>query len=274
MRPQHIEVADCMQVYGAATMNNTLCLGLFLLIMHIRDLPWRYSSEVITTVGAPLLACPPPLQVNQVPSEQFNSGPWALCPENPVLYTSQLSNGEPALASPACRTLGQLTSGQLLRISQPLRPLAKSATFSISVSAAGASMPTPLCLCACSCHFPGGRPGILQDDLCHLLGHPSASNLPGVHSHGVGFGQGRPQVEITEVACTLLPSSGTLPERARGFLGGRAGSSPALITISRMLWLCLGLGQGWSRRKGCRQTGSTSAAPPFLQNSPRTGGPS
>ncbi len=47
-----------MQVYGAVTMNNTLCLGLFLLIMHIRDLPWRYSSEVITTVGAPLSLCP------------------------------------------------------------------------------------------------------------------------------------------------------------------------------------------------------------------------
>ena len=42
-----------MQVYGAATMNNTLCLGLFLLVMHIRTLPWTYSSEVITTVGAP-----------------------------------------------------------------------------------------------------------------------------------------------------------------------------------------------------------------------------
>ena len=33
-------------------MNNTLCLGLFLLVMHIRMLPWTYSSEVITTVGA------------------------------------------------------------------------------------------------------------------------------------------------------------------------------------------------------------------------------
>ena len=41
------------QVYGAVTMNNTLCLGLFLLVMHIRTLPWTYSSEVITTVGAP-----------------------------------------------------------------------------------------------------------------------------------------------------------------------------------------------------------------------------
>ena len=49
-----------MQVYGAVTMNNTLCLGLFLLVMHIRELPWRYSSEVITTVGAhcmPALLC-------------------------------------------------------------------------------------------------------------------------------------------------------------------------------------------------------------------------
>ena len=37
-----------MQVYGAATMNNTLCLGLFLLVMHIRTLPWTYSSYLNT----------------------------------------------------------------------------------------------------------------------------------------------------------------------------------------------------------------------------------
>ncbi|CAL8462752.1 g2285 [Coccomyxa elongata] len=43
------------QVYGAATMNNTMCLGLFLLVMHIQRLPWTYSSEVLVTVGATAL---------------------------------------------------------------------------------------------------------------------------------------------------------------------------------------------------------------------------
>ena len=47
-----LEPGCCAQVYGAVTMNNTMCLGLFLLVMHIRMLPWTYSSEVITTVGA------------------------------------------------------------------------------------------------------------------------------------------------------------------------------------------------------------------------------
>ncbi|KAK9907616.1 hypothetical protein WJX75_007049 [Coccomyxa subellipsoidea] len=43
------------QVYGAVTMNNTMCLGLFLLVMHIQRLPWTYSSEVLVTVGATAL---------------------------------------------------------------------------------------------------------------------------------------------------------------------------------------------------------------------------
>ncbi|EIE26168.1 hypothetical protein COCSUDRAFT_61158 [Coccomyxa subellipsoidea C-169] len=42
-------------VYGAVTMNNTMCLGLFLLVMHIQRLPWTYSSEVLVTVGATAL---------------------------------------------------------------------------------------------------------------------------------------------------------------------------------------------------------------------------
>lgn len=65
------ELATCMQVYGAATMNNTLCLGLFLLVMHIRELPWKYSSEVITTVGAPLPACYPLCRLPQLSIWQF-----------------------------------------------------------------------------------------------------------------------------------------------------------------------------------------------------------
>ncbi len=40
-------------MYGAVTMNNTMCLGLFLLLVHIRGLKWDFTSEVIVTVGAP-----------------------------------------------------------------------------------------------------------------------------------------------------------------------------------------------------------------------------
>lgn len=47
-----------MQVYGAVTMNNTLCLGLFLLVMYKQRLEWVYSSEVTIIVGAPSLPAP------------------------------------------------------------------------------------------------------------------------------------------------------------------------------------------------------------------------
>ncbi|KAL2633862.1 hypothetical protein R1flu_005341 [Riccia fluitans] len=45
------------QLYGAVTMNNTLCLGLFLGIVYLRGLSWDFSSEVtvillsVLTVG-------------------------------------------------------------------------------------------------------------------------------------------------------------------------------------------------------------------------------
>ncbi|KAG1679415.1 hypothetical protein FOA52_007706 [Chlamydomonas sp. UWO 241] len=35
------------QVYGAVTMNNTLVLGLFLLVVYYQKLDWVYSSEVL-----------------------------------------------------------------------------------------------------------------------------------------------------------------------------------------------------------------------------------
>lgn len=35
------------------TMNNTLCLGLFLLVVSAQHLDWVYSSEVTAIVGAP-----------------------------------------------------------------------------------------------------------------------------------------------------------------------------------------------------------------------------
>lgn len=40
-----------LQVYGAVTMNNTMCLGIFLLVVHSKHLRWTYTSEVLVTVG-------------------------------------------------------------------------------------------------------------------------------------------------------------------------------------------------------------------------------
>lgn len=39
------------QIYGAITMNNTLCLGIFLAIVHLRGLTWDFSAEVTAMVG-------------------------------------------------------------------------------------------------------------------------------------------------------------------------------------------------------------------------------
>lgn len=36
-----------MQIYGAVTMNNTLCLAVFLGLVYIRGLTWDFSSEVL-----------------------------------------------------------------------------------------------------------------------------------------------------------------------------------------------------------------------------------
>uniref|UniRef100_A0A0C9S785 TSA: Wollemia nobilis Ref_Wollemi_Transcript_13884_1970 transcribed RNA sequence n=1 Tax=Wollemia nobilis TaxID=56998 RepID=A0A0C9S785_9CONI len=35
------------EIYGAVTMNNTLCLGVFLAIVYIRGLDWNFSAEVL-----------------------------------------------------------------------------------------------------------------------------------------------------------------------------------------------------------------------------------
>ncbi|KAL5670864.1 hypothetical protein ACJX0J_015170, partial [Zea mays] len=34
-------------VYGGVTMNNTLCLGVFLALIYFRNLTWDFSSEVL-----------------------------------------------------------------------------------------------------------------------------------------------------------------------------------------------------------------------------------
>uniref|UniRef100_A0A453R5D9 Sodium/calcium exchanger membrane region domain-containing protein n=1 Tax=Aegilops tauschii subsp. strangulata TaxID=200361 RepID=A0A453R5D9_AEGTS len=36
-----------LQVYGGVTMNNTLCLAVFLALVYIRGLTWDFSSEVL-----------------------------------------------------------------------------------------------------------------------------------------------------------------------------------------------------------------------------------
>ena len=38
-------------VYGSVTMNSTMCLGVFLLMMRIRGIYWAFSSEVIPMLG-------------------------------------------------------------------------------------------------------------------------------------------------------------------------------------------------------------------------------
>jgi Ca2+/Na+ antiporter len=43
------------QVYGAVTMNNTMCLGLFLLVVYHQSLPWKYTGEVLVILVVVLL---------------------------------------------------------------------------------------------------------------------------------------------------------------------------------------------------------------------------
>lgn len=36
-----------LQIYGSATMNNTLCLAVFLALVYFRNLTWDFSAEVL-----------------------------------------------------------------------------------------------------------------------------------------------------------------------------------------------------------------------------------
>lgn len=40
------------QIYGAVTMNNTMCLGLFLVVMRAKGLAWTFTSETVCVVAA------------------------------------------------------------------------------------------------------------------------------------------------------------------------------------------------------------------------------
>lgn len=44
-----------VQIYGAVTMNNTMCLGIFLAIVYFRGLIWDFSAEVSVILFATLV---------------------------------------------------------------------------------------------------------------------------------------------------------------------------------------------------------------------------
>lgn len=46
MRKKNISLTFS-QVWGACTMNNTMCLGLFLLVVYLRDLEWEFTAETV-----------------------------------------------------------------------------------------------------------------------------------------------------------------------------------------------------------------------------------
>jgi len=39
------------QLLGAATMNNTFCLAIFLILVYVQDLAWEFSAEVLTILA-------------------------------------------------------------------------------------------------------------------------------------------------------------------------------------------------------------------------------
>ena len=38
------------QLFGAATMNNTMCLAVFMALVYFKDLKWYYGAEVLCIV--------------------------------------------------------------------------------------------------------------------------------------------------------------------------------------------------------------------------------
>ncbi len=38
------------QLYGAATLNNTLCLGVFALLIYVKQLQWKFTAEVVVII--------------------------------------------------------------------------------------------------------------------------------------------------------------------------------------------------------------------------------
>lgn len=102
------------QIYGAITMNNTLCLGIFLAIVHLRGLTWDFSAEV-TAMVAVILATGAIGSSRQT----FNLA-WAL----PVamLYPVSLA-GRPLLwlGATCCPAAGSDSAGRLLHLAKHAR---------------------------------------------------------------------------------------------------------------------------------------------------------
>lgn len=53
-RKQHLSLAFS-QIYGSVTMNNTLCLGVFLIVVLLKRVAWDFSSEVLVVVVVTLI---------------------------------------------------------------------------------------------------------------------------------------------------------------------------------------------------------------------------
>jgi len=45
------------QLYGAATMNNTLVLGVFYALIYIKGLAWEFSAETMTILLVTFIVC-------------------------------------------------------------------------------------------------------------------------------------------------------------------------------------------------------------------------
>ena len=65
------------QVYGAITMNNTMCLGLFLLVVWYRKLDWTFSSEVGDTPNSTFFLCNAAIFLLPLSANHLSSGPIA-----------------------------------------------------------------------------------------------------------------------------------------------------------------------------------------------------
>lgn len=67
---------------GAACMNNTFCLGVFLLLVFVKDLTWQFSSETISILAVevcePLCVLLSPFVIGLCVSAQAVMGLYAM----------------------------------------------------------------------------------------------------------------------------------------------------------------------------------------------------
>lgn len=47
---KHTFLCNFPQLFGAATMNNTMCLAVFMALVYFKDLKWYYGAEVLCIV--------------------------------------------------------------------------------------------------------------------------------------------------------------------------------------------------------------------------------